>query len=164
MSRIGRFSLPALLLAALVSLAAIAWAQTPDAEEAVAPAAPETPDASQAGAGLPEVIRSGLFPITNVQVLKESIALGNPDLPLLMVALPTVPVPVILVVDARNGKDTWSLSKDPIIVVATSQGQQWMDEGILSGGPATGTFTAIATSQEIVMLVQQLFIKKTRFF
>ncbi len=168
MSRIGRFSLPALLLVALLALPASAWAAAPAPEATASPeeptAAPAPATARGPGAGLPEEIRSALFPIEEPHILNQDIALGNADLPLLAIRLPRIPVPVILVVDARNGKETWNFTNDPIILIATADGRQWIDTGILTGGKASGIFTAVDTPKEAVGLLQQLLIKKTRFF
>ncbi len=170
MSRIGRLSLPALLFIVVMALSATAWAvaapdqtaaPTPDAT----PAAPESATSTIPGAGLPEALRTALFPMQEPQVLQQDVAMGNPDLPLLAIALLGIPVPIVLVVDARNGKDTWNFTNDPIILVATADGRhQWIDTGILAGGKATGTFLEVDSPKEAVGLLQQLLLKKTRFF
>ncbi len=169
MTRIGRFSLPALLLLAFLALTIPAGAQTSPATPATAPESPPGPQASTVetpGSGLPEALRTALFPMqTEPRVLDQAVALGNPDLPLLAITLPGIPVPIIIVVDARNDKDTWNFRDDPIILVATADGQhQWIDVGILAGDKATGTFLEVSSPKEAVGLLQQRLLQKTRFF
>jgi hypothetical protein len=76
---------------------------------------------------------------------------GNPDFPMILMLNTTGEQPPALLfgVDARNGKDTWSLTTDPIILIAvfaderTLQGV-YVDTGFAERGQVSGTFAAVA--------------------
>jgi hypothetical protein len=74
----------------------------------------------------------------------------NPDLPVLLLVNETEEPPraLLLGVDARNGKDTWSLSTDPIILIvvfadATTVQDVYVDIGFTDRGKASGTYAAV---------------------
>ena len=74
----------------------------------------------------------------------------NPDLPVLLLVNETEESPqaILVGVDARNGKDTWSLSADPIILIvvfadATTVQAVYVDIGFADGGNASGTYAAV---------------------
>ncbi len=75
----------------------------------------------------------------------------NPDFPVIILVNTTGKQPPALLfgVDARNGKDTWSLTTDPIILIAvfaderTLQGV-YVDTGFAERGQVSGTFAAVA--------------------
>jgi hypothetical protein len=75
---------------------------------------------------------------------------GNPDFPvvLLLNTAGEQPPALLLGLDARNGKDTWSLTTDPIILIAvfadetTIQGV-YLDTGFVDLGVASGTYAAV---------------------
>ncbi len=74
----------------------------------------------------------------------------NPDLPLILLINTTGEQPTELLVglDARNGKDTWSLTSDPIILIVvfadetTIQGM-YVDTGFADQGKASGSYTTV---------------------
>jgi hypothetical protein len=75
---------------------------------------------------------------------------GNPDYPavLLLNATGERPQVLLLGLDARNGKDTWSMTSDPIILIvvlsdgATIQGL-YVDTGFADVGKASGNYAAV---------------------
>jgi hypothetical protein len=75
---------------------------------------------------------------------------GNPDFPVILVVNTTGEQPqgLLLGLDARNGKATWSLNTDPIILIVvfsddtTIQGV-YVDVGIAAEGKASGTYAAV---------------------
>jgi hypothetical protein len=75
---------------------------------------------------------------------------GNPDFPVILVANTTGEQPqrLLLGLDARNGKATWSLTRDPIILIVvfaddtTIQGV-YVDLGFAAQGMASGTYAAV---------------------
>ncbi len=75
---------------------------------------------------------------------------GNPDLPMVMLVSRDEQSPEMLLVglDARNGKETWSMLSDPIVLVAmfespTTIRQLDIDPGFLSQGEASGSFERV---------------------
>ncbi len=75
---------------------------------------------------------------------------ANPDLPVILFVNVTVDQPQLLLLgfDARNGKHSWSVSKDPIILIATfadaaSISGIYVDTGFLSRGVPSGMFAAV---------------------
>jgi hypothetical protein len=75
---------------------------------------------------------------------------GNPDFPVILVVNTTGEQPqgLLLGLDARNGKATWSLNTDPIILIVvfsddtTIQGV-YVDVGFAAEGKASGTYAAV---------------------
>ena len=75
---------------------------------------------------------------------------GNPDFPvvLLLNIAQEQPQALLVGLDARNGKDTWSLTADPIILIvvltdgATIQGL-YVDTGFADMGKASGNYAAV---------------------
>ncbi len=72
---------------------------------------------------------------------------ANPDLPLLVLVSTngSRPGAVLIALDARNGTDTWSLSADPIILIALFADDStitdfYLDNGFLKQGTASGSF------------------------
>lgn len=75
---------------------------------------------------------------------------GNPDFPavLLVNTSGEQPQALLLGLDARNGKDTWSLTTDPIILIVvfsddTTIQAVYVDTGFAAQGKASGTYTAV---------------------
>ncbi len=73
----------------------------------------------------------------------------DPDFPVLMLAGVGAGSPALLVVivDARNGKETWSLREDAavfylILADPTTVERAFLDEGFAASGNASGRFTA----------------------
>lgn len=143
MRRSRRPSIATLFLPALLSLV------SPVAQRAIAE--PE--------AGLPEAIRDSLFPRSEGLVLDQGQFLGDPDLPILVLVVGTPPIPVLVVVDARNGQDTWQLNVDPIIAIATPEGQ-WVDSGVLAGRAASGSFTPLRSVGDVFQLLEQRLVRR----
>jgi hypothetical protein len=74
---------------------------------------------------------------------------GDADFPMLLVGKVDAGFPqfAVLVVDARNGKDTWSLRGEPVVFYllfsdGTGDQQIFLDEGFAERGQASGTFLA----------------------
>ena len=75
---------------------------------------------------------------------------GNPDLPAVLLVNTTgdQPQALLLGLDARNGKDTWSLTADPIILIvvfadATTLQGVYVDTGFAERGKASGDYTGV---------------------
>lgn len=75
---------------------------------------------------------------------------GNPDLPMLLVVSKTgeQPQAMALGLDARNGKDTWSLKSDPIILIVLFADPSTIlaahvDAGFSEEGKPSGTYMAV---------------------
>jgi hypothetical protein len=73
---------------------------------------------------------------------------GNPDFPvvLFMAREGKSPAAVVVAVDARNGKGTWSLATDPVILIAVFSDAKtisgvYLDSGFAQHGAADGTYT-----------------------
>ena len=99
-------------------------------------------------AGVPNIfdpaVRAHFEPV-GVMNLQE-----NPDLPALLLVNNTEESPpaILLGVDARNGKDTWSLTTDPIILIVvvadgTTVKDVYVDIGFAEGGKALGIYAAV---------------------
>jgi hypothetical protein len=74
---------------------------------------------------------------------------GDPDFPVLVLARvhERLPQLLLVIVDARNGKDTWSLREDHAIFFvlftdSTSVERAYLDEGFATSGKPSGTFVA----------------------
>lgn len=75
---------------------------------------------------------------------------GNPDFPVVLLVNTTGEKPRALLfgLDARNGKATWSLTSDPIILIAVFSDETtiqavYVDTGFADLGKASGTFAAV---------------------
>lgn len=76
--------------------------------------------------------------------------LGNPDFPLLYVVNRDgdMPQAMLIGLDARNGKATWSLTSDPIVLIVilsddtTIQGV-YVDTGFANRGEASGAYATV---------------------
>jgi hypothetical protein len=75
--------------------------------------------------------------------------LANPDLPLVMLINKTgAPGAVLVALDARNGTETWSLSTDPIVLIAlfadpATMTDLFFDSGFLEKGTPSGSFQSV---------------------
>ena len=74
----------------------------------------------------------------------------NPDFPVVYLVSRTgeQPQALLLGLDARNGKATWSLSSDPIILIAVFSGETaiqglYVDLGVAARGEASGAYAAV---------------------
>lgn len=99
-------------------------------------------------AGVPDIYDPGVrahFHRVGVANLR-----GNADFPVVLLLNTTGEQPQALLfgLDARNGKDTWSLTTDPIILIAvfsddtTIQGL-YVDAGFADLGKASGNYEAV---------------------
>ena len=86
----------------------------------------------------------------------------DPDFPALLLKSITGEAPrfLVVVLDARNGKRTWSLQEDPAVFFllmkdAETIQEAFLDEGFAAGGTPTGTFIA-AGPESATDLVAQL--------
>jgi len=99
-------------------------------------------------AGVPDIydpaIRAHFQPmaVANLQ--------DNPDLPVILLVSTTEDQPQALLLgfDARNGKDTWPLTTDPIILIVvfadtTTVPGVYVDIGFADRGKASGTYAAV---------------------
>ncbi len=75
---------------------------------------------------------------------------GNPDFPMLVLShkVGEQPQGMVLGLDARNGKDTWSLASDPIILIVlfsdpSTISAVHVDAGFSEQGKPSGTYTAV---------------------
>jgi hypothetical protein len=75
---------------------------------------------------------------------------GNPDFPvvLFMARDGRSPAAVVVALDARNGKGTWSLGSDPVILIAVFTNPRmvagvYLDNGFAQRGAASGTYSKI---------------------
>ncbi len=75
---------------------------------------------------------------------------GNPDFPVVLFVARdgTAASAVVVAVDARNGKGTWSLATDPVILIAVFSDPKtvtgvYLDDGFAQQGAASGTYTRI---------------------
>jgi hypothetical protein len=75
---------------------------------------------------------------------------GNPDLPVALLLNTTGEQPQALLfgMDARNGKDTWSLITDPIILIVVFSDETtiqavYVDTGFTNLGKASGNYAAV---------------------
>jgi len=74
----------------------------------------------------------------------------NPDFPVLLIRgiESADPVYVLIVLDARNGKETWSLVEDPMILVSVAKREEespetYVDEGFVTQGKPSGAFIQV---------------------
>lgn len=136
------------MLAALTLLVAAAGAGLPAAEAAeLAPpgrgGGPRTPPA-----GIPDFADAET--LAHFTPVAQGSLWGNPDFPVLLARglEPTGPVFILIVLDARNGKDTWSLVEDPMILVTVAERDgdspaTYVDEGFVTRGVPSGTFVEV---------------------
>ncbi len=95
---------------------------------------------------------------------------GNPDFPILLIRgiEATDPLFVLIVLDARNGEDTWSLIEDPMILVTVGKrGEEgpetYVDEGFVTEGTPSGAFVAVegATLSDLTGLLEAGYASAT---
>ena len=95
---------------------------------------------------------------------------GNPDFPILLIRglEATDALFVLIVLDARNGKDTWSLVEDPMILVTVGkQGEEdpetYVDEGFVTEGRPSGAFVGVegATVSDLTGLLEAGYASAT---
>lgn len=73
---------------------------------------------------------------------------GNPDFPLILFMSRgrEKPAAVVVAIDARNGRETWSITSDPIILVAVFSSPKqlsglYLDRGFAERGTPSGTLS-----------------------
>ena len=83
--------------------------------------------------------------------------LANPDFPLVMLVntTGTHPGAILVALDARNGTDTWSLSTDPIVLIAlfadpATITDLYVDSGFLEQGTPSGSFQSVPDPREML--------------
>jgi hypothetical protein len=119
-----------LILAFVLAMATLALGQGPLPEGVPDVLSPETRDAWRA------------FHVGNVE--------DDPNFPLIMFvnAAGHQPAAVLLAVNAQNGRDQWSLTSDPVILIALVADPRtitrlYYDEGFTQDGRATGQYTVL---------------------
>jgi hypothetical protein len=82
----------------------------------------------------------------------------NPEFPVILLVNTTgqKPEALLLGLDARNGKDTWSLTADPIILIVTLSDVKtvqglYVDTGFADQGTASGSYAAVDTANSAVL-------------
>jgi hypothetical protein len=111
-------------------------------------AVPAQAGTSRLPAGVPNIFDPGVQ--AHFQPVAVTSLEANPDLPAVLLVNTTgeQPPALLLGVDARNGKDTWSLVTDPIILIVvfadttTVQGV-YMDIGFVDRGQPSGSYGAL---------------------
>ncbi len=99
-------------------------------------------------AGVPNIydpeVRAHFGPVGKVNLR------GNPDFPVLLLMNTTGEQPQVLLLglDARNGKATWSLTSDPIILIVVFSDEMtiqavYVDTGFADLGRASGNYAAV---------------------
>ena len=83
--------------------------------------------------------------------------LANPDVPLVLLVhtTGTHPGAVLVALDARNGTDSWSLSTDPIVLIAlfadpATITHLYIDSGVLAQGTPSGRFQNVPDPREML--------------
>lgn len=98
---------------------------------------------------------------------------GNPDFPVLILqnTAGEQPLVMLLGLDARNGKDTWSLASDPIILIVLFADQEtilgtYMDTGFAELGKPSGQFMTLGdpTSPGLFDLLRSITLAATRTY
>jgi hypothetical protein len=107
--------------------------------------------------GVPNIfdrsIRSQFEPVAVVNLR------GNPDLPVVVVRNKREegqPQVLLLALDARNGRHTWSLATDPIILIVVCASPSTIlgihtDTGFLERGQASGTYVSMEHPDWLVL-------------
>jgi hypothetical protein len=86
---------------------------------------------------------------------------GNPDFPMLLLMNTDGARPhgLLLGLDARNGKDTWSFAEDPVIFIAFVAAHadeamveaMYVDVGFVDEGKASGTFATVDPADSAIL-------------
>ena len=123
-----------------------------------------------AGAGQPQ----GVPDLTDPAVLKQFVPVslsglnGDPDFPVLLFARRGEGVPqfLLLIVDARNGKETWSLREDAAVFYAlfadpTTIHRAYLDKGFAATGAPSGEFVAAGpeTAEDLVARLGEGYVR-----
>jgi hypothetical protein len=94
---------------------------------------------------------------------------GNPDFPVILLANATGEQLLLLGFDARNGKDTWSMRDDPLILIAVFSGETtlegvYVDSGFVDSARASGRYVAVddVDSAALAGLLEAVAVEKTR--
>ncbi len=127
----GRLTVWPLLLGPVFLAAVPAWAEQPTLP-----------------AGVPNIYDPEVR--THLQLLGMANLGNNPDFPVVLLVDPTGKRPggLIIGLDARKGKDTWSLTTDPIILIAVlSDGATiqdfYVDAGFADAGKPSGSYAKV---------------------
>ncbi len=99
-------------------------------------------------AGVPDIYDPAI--LAHFQPVAVANLQENPDLPVILLVSTTEDQPQALLLgfDARNGKDTWSLTTDPLILIAvfadtTTVPGVYVDIGFADRGKTSGTYAAV---------------------
>jgi len=99
-------------------------------------------------AGVPDIYDAAVR--AHFQPVAVASLRGNPDFPAVLLVNTTgdQPQALLLGLDARNGKDTWSLSEDPVIFIAVyadaaTLQAMYVDVGFAGRGTASGDYTGV---------------------
>ena len=99
-------------------------------------------------AGVPDFYDTAV--LAHFQPVAVASLRGNPDFPALLLVNTTgeQPSALLLGFDARNGKDTWSLTEDPLVLIVVVAGQAtiqgvYVDSGFAGRGQASGDYTVV---------------------
>ena len=86
---------------------------------------------------------------TNGILLELSSPVG-PDFPVLTFLHVHTGELVVVMLDARNGRETWSLTQDPIVLILLpASNRVFVDSGFKSGGPASKKFEEVAPGERL---------------
>jgi hypothetical protein len=118
--------------------------------------APAGAEPSALPAGVPNIFDP------EVQAKFQPVALvalqGNPDLPVIVLENTAGEQPhfMMLGLDARNGKDTWSLGSDPVILIILLDDPNTIvdarvDTGFSRGGSASGVFATFENPERLTL-------------
>jgi hypothetical protein len=98
--------------------------------------------------GVPDIYDAAV--LAHFQPVAVANLRGNPDFPALLLVNTTgdQPSALLLGFDARNGKNTWSLSRDPLVLIVVVAGQAtiqgvYVDTGFAERGKASGDYTGV---------------------
>ncbi|HSD50362.1 MAG TPA: hypothetical protein VLG48_03060 [Candidatus Methylomirabilis sp.] len=119
----------------LVLLLAVVWAPASAGQAVLPEGVPNIFDAE---------VRANFEPVAVINLR------GNPDFPMLILVHKAEEEPQAMVIglDARNGKDTWSLASDPIILIVlfsdpSTISAVHVDAGFSEKGKPSGTYMAL---------------------
>ena len=140
----------------LAAILALAISQAPDAR------------ATQLPAGVPDLLDPAVQAQFRV-VLEERFG-GDPDFPALALVNVTDHSPriVLLIIDARNGKATWSLREDAAVFLVISDSpisrHTFLDRGFAASGRASGSYLSggVAETDDLLRALQESHRRHSR--